>query len=239
MERKDVKWQEENLSKRFIEDVSGAIPLAEEQIQMLNSIIKKAVPNPKSFLDLGCGNGRLGATLLDNFPDAKGVFLDFSDTMLDAARERFSAPHRVEWCDYSTSEWLNIIDNDRPFDVVISGFSIHHQSDERKKEIFSEVFSILSPGGIFLNLEHVASRSQFGKDLFVDSFVENMYEHYQKKGTDMSREEITKKFIETDEATNILAIVEDQCRWLTEVGFSDVVCFLKHYELALFGGRKV
>jgi hypothetical protein len=38
---------------------------------------------------------------------------------------------------------------------------------------------------------------------------------------------------------NILAPVEEQCRWLRLIGFADVDCFLKVFELALFGGRKV
>ncbi len=38
---------------------------------------------------------------------------------------------------------------------------------------------------------------------------------------------------------NILALVEDQCDWLREIGFSDVDCFFKLFEVAIFGGRKI
>ena len=30
----------------------------------------------------------------------------------------------------------------------------------------------------------------------------------------------------------------DQCRWLREIGFQDVDCFWKYFELAIFGGVK-
>ena len=39
-------------------------------------------------------------------------------------------------------------------------------------------------------------------------------------------------------AANILAPVEVQCQWLREIGFTDVDCYLKMFEVAVFGGRR-
>ena len=41
-----------------------------------------------------------------------------------------------------------------------------------------------------------------------------------------------------DKAANILAPVDEQCRWLREIGYEDVDCYLRILELAVFGGRK-
>ena len=41
-----------------------------------------------------------------------------------------------------------------------------------------------------------------------------------------------------DKAANILAPVELQCDWLREIGYEDVDCYMRIYELAVFGGRK-
>jgi hypothetical protein len=41
-----------------------------------------------------------------------------------------------------------------------------------------------------------------------------------------------------DKEENILAPVEAQCDWLRELGFIDVDCYLKLFELAVFGGRR-
>ena len=37
---------------------------------------------------------------------------------------------------------------------------------------------------------------------------------------------------------NILAPVELQCEWLRRIGFEDVDCYFKIFELAVFGGRR-
>jgi hypothetical protein len=41
-----------------------------------------------------------------------------------------------------------------------------------------------------------------------------------------------------DKAANILAPVELQCGWLREIGFEEVDCCFRIYELAVFAGRK-
>jgi len=54
-----------------------------------------------------------------------------------------------------------------------------------------------------------------------------------------TRPEIEKAYYQRpDKKENILALVETQCQWLRNIGFQDVDCFFKIFELALFGGRK-
>ena len=57
--------------------------------------------------------------------------------------------------------------------------------------------------------------------------------------TDVRVEQVHREWMERpDRSANILAPLEDQCRWLRELGFEDVDCFWKYFELAIFGGRK-
>ena len=60
------------------------------------AVLLDLVPHDVSrILDLGTGDGRLLALLLIDRPDAHGVALDFSPTMLAAARGRFAGDSRV------------------------------------------------------------------------------------------------------------------------------------------------
>jgi SAM-dependent methyltransferase len=142
--------------------------------------------------------------------------------------------------DYSTKEWLESVKKNSPYDVIISSLSIHHQPDERKKEVYKEIFDLLSPGGIFIHLEHVSSPTKLVEDTFDDYFVDKLYETHKKNGQTKTRELIYDSFINRpDKVANLLVPVEDQCNWLREIGFADVDCFFKIFGVAIFGGRKV
>ncbi len=82
------EWQTEVLATRFLEQVRGAIPSAELQLEILGRIAKAWQPRPALILDLGCGDGLLGRLLLDMFPSARGIFVDFSGPMLQALRAK-------------------------------------------------------------------------------------------------------------------------------------------------------
>ncbi|MBW4620467.1 MAG: class I SAM-dependent methyltransferase [Cyanosarcina radialis HA8281-LM2] len=241
MIRKDVVWQQAELSQVFLEGVRGAIPLAKEQIAVMLKIMQMARSPIENFLDLGCGDGILGRAILSKYPDAKGIFLDFSEPMIEAAKSKLDRSDRIEFiiADFGRTEWVEALADKYPFDAIVSGFAIHHQSDERKKEIYAEIYNLLKPGGIFLNLEHVASASPWLEKVSDELFVDSLYEFHQTKGSELSKEAIAHSYYHRpDKAANILAPVELQCDWLREIGFINVDCYFKIFELALFGGMR-
>ncbi len=111
-------------------------------------------PDPKRILDLGSGAGRLLDLVKAARPSGKFVAVDFSSTMLEALRKQFGSDQSVTIIENDLSGTLPQLGE---FDAVVSSFAIHHLVHERKRELYREVFHLLVPGGVFCNLEHVAS----------------------------------------------------------------------------------
>ena len=236
---KSTVWQSAALARKWLSGVRSAIPLQADRLGVTVRLLAMNGRPVRRFLDLGCGDGVVGAAVLSRWPDAQGVFLDFSPAMLDAARTRLDSRHVFVHDDYGDPAWVERIDSHAPFDAIVSGFSIHHQEDERKRAIYSEIFSLLAPGGMFVNIEHVASATPWGSTLFGEDFVDALFAYHQAAGSQHTRQELADEFYNRpDMAANRLAPVELQLGWLREIGFADVDCYSKHFELCVFGGRK-
>jgi ubiquinone/menaquinone biosynthesis C-methylase UbiE len=233
-------WKDREVAKAFLTERSLLIPDRQRQLDVVLRVVRLSCPKARFILDLGAGDGILLATLLEAFPEASGVAVDFSPLMLDQARQRlskFGRRARTLEADLGDSTWKMSLAG--PVDVVVSGFAIHHLTDERKRTLYQEIFDLLSEGGVFLNCEHVASTTPRIEQMFDDAMTDHLYQRRKEKGESVTPEQVRQEFLERpDRAANILALVEDQCRWLRDIGFRDVDCFWKYFELAIFGGVK-
>jgi tRNA (cmo5U34)-methyltransferase len=174
------------------------------------------LPRPLGrVLDLGSGNGRLLSLVKLARPEAKAVALDFSPTMLDELCHRFAADSKVQVMAHDLDQPLPPLGG---FDAIVSSFAIHHLAHERKRALYAEIYALLAPGGVFCNLEHVASPT------------ERLHRQFLAALSTRPEEE---------DPSNKLLDLETQLNWLREIGFEDVDCHWKWRELALMAGTKV
>ncbi len=203
-------WPNADHSKGYLER-ADAIPHRREGEATLLEFLPERV---ERFLDLGSGGGRLLGLVKAARPSAEAVALDFSPAMLEVLRDSYRADARISIVEHDFSAPLPELGK---FDAVVSCFAIHHLRHERKRGLYSEIFSMLKPGGTFLNLEHVASATA------------QLHEGF------LAQLDLTP---ETEDPSNKLLDVERQLTWLREIGFVEVDCHWKWRELALLAGAK-
>ena len=171
--------------------------------------------NACRVLDLGTGDGRLLALVKAALGDrVAAVAMDFSPAMLEAAGKRFAGDSSVSIVAHNLDGPLPVLGN---FDAVVSSFAIHHLVHERKRALYAEIYGLLNLGGVFCNLEHVASPTP------------RLHEEFLR---------CADKTPETEDPSNKLLDSETQLQWLREIGFVDVDCHWKWRELALMVGRR-
>ncbi|MBV8514514.1 MAG: class I SAM-dependent methyltransferase [Acidobacteria bacterium] len=203
-------WPNAEHSKGYLER-ADSIPHRREGEATLLEFLPEGIGR---FLDLGSGGGRLLGLVKAVQPIADAVALDFSPAMLEILRDTYRGDVKTSIIEHDLSSPLPKLGS---FDAVVSSFAIHHLGHERKRSLYAEIFVLLKPGGVFLNLEHVASATP------------RLHEGF------LAQLDLTP---ETEDPSNKLLDVERQLNWLREIGFIEVDCHWKWRELALLAGAK-
>jgi tRNA (cmo5U34)-methyltransferase len=204
------EWTTEEHALRYLARADAYPHRAEGE----GALLEQVPGDARRILDLGTGDGRLLSLLSRDRPGMVGVGLDFSKPMLQAARERFVDDRRITLIEHDLAEPLPALGR---FDAVVSSFAIHHLEHERKHSLYGEIFHLLEPGGVFANLEHVASPSERVHIAFFAAIGEPL---------------------EDADPSDRLLGVETQLGWLRDLGFDDVDCYWKWLEMALLVGVK-
>lgn len=164
------------------------------------------------ILDLGSGGGRLLSLVRACRPNAQFVALDFSPAMLETLNAQFAGDPSIAIVAHDLEKTLPELGR---FDAVVSSFAIHHVPHARKRSLYSEIFEVLVPGGVFCNLEHVASATPALHRSFLKAIA-----------------------CDEEDPSNKLLGLETQLAWLREIGFTEVDCHWKWRELALLVGQR-
>lgn len=207
-DERPVTWDDPDVVARYAE--RSAAPGPRDQGERL--LVDLLPAHTRRLVDLGCGDGRLAATVLAARPDLESVVvIDRSPPMLDRARRRFAGDPRIE---IRAADLADPLDALGDVDAVVSALAIHHLEDDRKQSLFGEVRRGLRPGGLFADLDVVAS------------------------ATDRRhREFLTAIDRPADDPEDRLANVEDQLRWLHDAGFVEVDCLWRWRGFALLVGE--
>jgi cyclopropane fatty-acyl-phospholipid synthase-like methyltransferase len=125
----------------------------------------------------------------------------------------------------------------------VSAIAIHHVTNERKRELYREVFELLKNGGVFLNNDVVATPPAMKERFETLNLAAIQEQERQKRGTSRTLEQIQAEMHEQLRLAggrhhSQIAPLIDQLGWLAEAGFVSVDCYWRYLDLAIFGGAK-
>ncbi|MCC3407697.1 MAG: class I SAM-dependent methyltransferase [Microcoleus sp. PH2017_10_PVI_O_A] len=221
----------------FDTGIRRLLPKYDEMLDVLAGCI--ASTNHR-ILELGCGTGELSLKVLQRYPSAEIVAVDYSPRMLDFARAKIeSAGYAARWTgiELDFGEWANnpnVSGLGDKFNAGISSLAIHHLEDEMKLKLFQRIRESLNAGGCFWNADPVLAESAVMKDI------------YQAAREDwaLSQGE-TLAAIRAGVGTSVsygysnpdrLATLATQLEMLANAGFETVAVPWKYCGMAVFGG---
>ena len=167
-------------SKRYVTDWAARQDERETERREVFELIGRTLPYEQDtaihLLDLGAGYGALCQFLLGRFPKAVAVCQDGSSEMVKLGRERMARfDRRVDFvlCDFSKPGWSRALNG--PFEAVVSSIAIHNvRSHETIRAIYDETFSLVKPGGCFLNFDRMTPSLKQQTKWLVEAGFENV-----------------------------------------------------------------
>lgn len=134
------------------------MPDREDRFTVLIDAVEEGAGRPDPLvIDLGCGPGSLSVRLLRRLPEAKVVAVDADPLLLGLGRAGAgeSAPRFVE-ADLGQPGWSEALGLDRQVDAAVSTTALHWLAPERLAAMYAELATIIRPGGLLLNGDHLA-----------------------------------------------------------------------------------
>ncbi|OCT14461.1 methyltransferase [Paenibacillus pectinilyticus] len=216
----------DEIAQKYDSQRRKLIPCFDDFYNTAAALVQLDTEAPR-ILDLGAGTGLFSSYVLQSYPQAQLTLIDLSTGMLDIAKERFA--HSEAKITYVADDYSSF-DAPEPFDAIISSLSIHHLEDEAKQALFTRIFKLLKPGGIFVNADQVLGQTPFIDKLYRSDWVAKI------EATDLSQEALQAAYERTK--LDKMAPLDTQLSWLRDCGFEEVDCVYKSYNFVVMFAKK-
>jgi len=141
----------------------GYLPDREERFTALIDAVQEGTSRPDPLvLDLGAGPGSLAVRLLDRLPAATVVAVDADPLLLALGRVAWPdrGGLRFAEADLRQPGWSGGLGLDRPVDAAVSTTALHWLPPGALAAMYAELATVLRPGGLLLNGDHLSEDEQ-------------------------------------------------------------------------------
>lgn len=235
----DDRWTQE-ASDVYRQLAMIAVPSRTEQIATLLTLMPFAPDDTFAVVELASGEGRLSYAILDAFPNASVLALDYEVSMREETENRlapFGGRGRVDKFDMKQTDWYDLMAD---ADVVVSSLCIHHLTGEEKQVMFRAVHEKLSNRGVFLIADLTLPQRPQANEVFRATWDESA----RQASLDLTGDTGVFDLFESED-WNYYRVPDDfdkpsplfhQLQWLADAGFHQVDCFWMQAGHAIYGG---
>lgn len=172
-------------AEEYDKKIKMALPFYEDFFNQISDIINTQFHSLVSWLDIGCGTGKMEEVAFNKCNTKRLVATDISKEMTEMTSERFSDKN-IEVIT-SSIEDLNLSEK---FDVITSVQVFHYLQKQKRIEAIKKCFDLLNDNGILISFENFAPNSETSKKIFLERW--KAYQQSQGKSANEANKHISR-----------------------------------------------
>jgi len=227
-------WQAEDMVQSWAAEAKTREHADGARRRFMAAILPCTEQDAFTFLDLGAGTGAASRAILDAYPRSTAILADFSAAMRGAGEqemEPYAGRYRYVEYDMSASDWPVTIP--AAFGAVVTSLCVHHLPDERKRGLFTEIFSHLAPGGWYLNYDPVRA-----EDPVVTATWERVSDVCDPEAAAKRLHRSPEEQARWDNHVRFISPLPQQLEYLRLAGFEGIDVYWKQLDYVIYGGRR-
>lgn len=186
------------------------------------------IPHQKiSIMELGSGTGYFTALMLSQYPEYKITCMDKSPEMLDLAKRK----EEIAGCTFIEGDITTGLP-EGTFDCIVSTLTLHHISDNSRKNLIDGIYQKLNPGGLFICGDVMRPEEDW-----IESIYRSRWENHMRK-TGMPEDQIRETVSGREKAWPLLDTKHGFYRKMKAAGFARILAPLQYDMFGVFIGWK-
>lgn len=149
-------------SAEYDRKIKQTLPHYEQFYEEVIELVKVFHPDAVSWLDIGCGTGKMGSVAFKKVALKRFVFCDSSEEMIKIAKRRFGHYH----AEFSVQNVLELDCSDE-FDVITAIQINHYLHMDERKIALQKCYEALRDHGLFISFENFAPFTDLGASAYL------------------------------------------------------------------------
>lgn len=153
-----------HLATEYDKQIQRTVPYYNKFHEETINFITTYNPQPKVWLDTGCGTGLFTEKCVHQFPDTTFILSDPSKEMMQVAKEKLSKNKGVLFLEPTATEDISVEILDHA-DVITAIQAHHYLSASDRNKATKVCFNSLNSDGVFITFENVSPMTQRGIEI--------------------------------------------------------------------------